>query len=465
MLFELCKLLAVRSGLHGKWEAALGLLHRISTMGGTVRREVLHLLMMFIHQFSAPLVKSCQNTRFLNICIMPFSKTESNQLCKFSFLLQPAKNWPPETQQWFSSTFSLHTDWVLPVKQHLQKAPSQSLEIRVSRKPEGEQRSGREAEAGDSQEQRGKKRGSKIKAELETEMLSEFVYATSVYDTNRKSQTRCQVVRRVRQFDQNFHTTYVKYMFARGVHYVTSLTWQQNKKPLTTLALLNHVHRLAGLEADLWVLLPLVVGHGHILLQHHGLRAVDPWGEQTGRQPPAGRGTTRTTPAADYTAAPMHPVHRHRSTPAPCHLDQSQHKLATWLHRPTHLAIQLSRPPARSKGLRRIGRNQNKRREGGRKCLLGMHITYCGPMTWTKMKEAARGERKWRKKEEPVAVGGEVWGANDWKNGEVSLWKINSAVERKGLPSTDFGSQSLDSKSGRGAASTPIMAASSAGLK
>lgn len=30
------------------------------------------------------------------------------------------------------------------------------------------------------------------------------------------------------------------------------------------------------------------------------------------------------------------------------------------------------------------------------------------------------------------------------KNGEVSLWKINSAVERKGLPSTAFRSQPLD---------------------
>ena len=81
------------------------------------------------------------------------------------------------------------------------------------------------------------------------------------------------------------------------------------------------------------------------------------------------------------------------------------------------------------------------------------------------MKEVEKGERKGGKKEEPVVVGGEVWGANDWKNGEVSLWKINSAVERKGLPSTDFGSQSLDSESGRGAASTPIVAVSSAGLK
>lgn len=47
-------------------------------------------------------------------------------------------------------------------------------------------------------------------------------------------------------------------------------------------------------------------------------------------------------------------------------------------------------------------------------------------------------------------VGGEDWGANEWKNGEVSLWKINSAVERKGLSSTAFGSQPLDSKSGKG---------------
>lgn len=47
-----------------------------------------------------------------------------------------------------------------------------------------------------------------------------------------------------------------------------------------------------------------------------------------------------------------------------------------------------------------------------------------------------------------LMVGGEDWRANEWKNGEVSLWKINSAVERKGLPSAAFGSQPLDSESG-----------------
>lgn len=47
-------------------------------------------------------------------------------------------------------------------------------------------------------------------------------------------------------------------------------------------------------------------------------------------------------------------------------------------------------------------------------------------------------------------VGGEDWGVNEWKNGEVSLWKINSAVERKGLPSTAFGSHPLDGELGGG---------------
>lgn len=61
-------------------------------------------------------------------------------------------------------------------------------------------------------------------------------------------------------------------------------------------------------------------------------------------------------------------------------------------------------------------------------------------------------------------VGGEDWGANEWKNGEVSLWKINSAVERKGLPSAAFGSQPLDGESG-GGVSTPIMVVGTAGLK
>lgn len=51
------------------------------------------------------------------------------------------------------------------------------------------------------------------------------------------------------------------------------------------------------------------------------------------------------------------------------------------------------------------------------------------------------------KQNELLVVGGEDWRANEWKNGEVSLWKINSAVERKGLPSTAFGSQPLDSES------------------
>lgn len=39
------------------------------------------------------------------------------------------------------------------------------------------------------------------------------------------------------------------------------------------------------------------------------------------------------------------------------------------------------------------------------------------------------GERR-----ELLAVGGEAWRANEWKNGEVSRWKINSVVEREGLP-------------------------------
>ena len=66
--------------------------------------------------------------------------------------------------------------------------------------------------------------------------------------------------------------------------------------------------------------------------------------------------------------------------------------------------------------------------------------------------------------EELLTTGREDWGAIEWKNGEVSLWKINSVVERKGLPSTAAGSQPLDRESG-GGVNTPIMVVGTAGLK
>lgn len=52
----------------------------------------------------------------------------------------------------------------------------------------------------------------------------------------------------------------------------------------------------------------------------------------------------------------------------------------------------------------------------------------------------------------------------EWKNGEVSLWKIHSVVERKGLPSTTAGRQPLDRQSG-GWGETPIMEVCTVGLK
>lgn len=79
--------------------------------------------------------------------------------------------------------------------------------------------------------------------------------------------------------------------------------------------------------------------------------------------------------------------------------------------------------------------------------------------------ERWEGEKRKRKTEEkygePLTTERE---GNEWKNGEVSLWKINSAVERKGLPSAAAGSQPLDRESG-GGMDTPIMVVGTAGLK
>lgn len=101
------------------------------------------------------------------------------------------------------------------------------------------------------------------------------------------------------------------------------------KSPLTAFALLNHIHSLASLKVDLWVLLPLIVGYSHVLLQHHRLWAFDPWGEETRRQPPACCGSTWTTPTAHYVVSAVCPVGCHRLTP-----DQSEGKLMPWLHCP-----------------------------------------------------------------------------------------------------------------------------------
>lgn len=74
-------------------------------------------------------------------------------------------------------------------------------------------------------------------------------------------------------------------------------------------------------------------------------------------------------------------------------------------------------------------------------------------MTWSKLFEIHR--KIWKgEKEKKEEKNGELLTTeqeeNEWKNGEVSLWKINSAVERKGLPSTAAGSQPLDRESGGG---------------
>ena len=250
------------------------------------------------------------------------------------------------------------------------------------------------------------------------------------------------------------------------------VTWTK-KNQLTTFALLNHVHRLTGLKADLRVLLPLVVGHGHVLLQHHRLRAVNPWGEETGCQPPARRGTPRTPTAANYTAAvaAVHPVRRHRPIPSPPHCC-SPWPIRTWAHdlaassqMSGHIAESTSGPQRRTEEHWK----ESKQKEGPRRIgLQGQHLAP-KPDPWPEPKlkiqrKRRRGKNKKGEIQELLTTGREDWGASEWKNGEVSLWKINSAVEWKGLPSTVAGSQPLDRETG-GGVNTPIMVVGTAGLK
>lgn len=73
---------------------------------------------------------------------------------------------------------------------------------------------------------------------------------------------------------------------------------------LTTFVLLDDIHHLPGLEAQLRVLLLLIVGHHHILFQDHGLGAgVGTWRRQKARGEPA---------ASHGPAAGAPPVHRPR---------------------------------------------------------------------------------------------------------------------------------------------------------
>lgn len=105
------------------------------------------------------------------------------------------------------------------------------------------------------------------------------------------------------------HTNVAKHGMCKYIHI----------RVLTTFALLNHVHCLAGFEVDLRVLLSFVVGHSHILLQYHRLQAVNPWVEQTRRQPPACFDRRQTPAASNCIPASVDPVCCHQPTPALCH--------------------------------------------------------------------------------------------------------------------------------------------------
>lgn len=119
------------------------------------------------------------------------------------------------------------------------------------------------------------------------------------------------------------------------------------------------------------------------------------------------------------TCPPWHPANAHRNQPhcrsAPgtspsaeprspplCVPAQSECDLATWLHSPKRVAIQLSRPLARSERPRSIGRSQNTSEEAeGEVCrgsishLQRIHDPRQTPKS-KKERERKRGERKRR---------------------------------------------------------------------
>lgn len=82
---------------------------------------------------------------------------------------------------------------------------------------------------------------------------------------------------------------------------------------LTAFVFLYDIHNLSSLEADLRVLLLLIVGHHHILLQDHGFGAsISTWGrEKASRKPASSHGSLRATS--------VHPIHD-RPT---CHQSQA----------------------------------------------------------------------------------------------------------------------------------------------
>lgn len=91
--------------------------------------------------------------------------------------------------------------------------------------------------------------------------------------------------------------------------------WKREKQQtcLTAFVFLYDIHDLSSLEADLRVLLLLIVGHHHILLQDHGFRAsISTWGrEKASRKPASSHGSLRVTS--------VHPIHD-RPT---CHQSQA----------------------------------------------------------------------------------------------------------------------------------------------
>lgn len=216
-----------------------------------------------------------------------------------------------------------------------------------------------------------------------------------------------------------------------------------DKSPPTAFALLNHVHSLASLEVDLGVLLPLVVGNSHVLLQHHRLWALDPWGEETRRQPPAGRRSTWTAPTAHYVLSAVGPASCHRLTPRP--IRRRVHAAAA----SSQLAIKRSQPPAHSEGMMNHERNQTK---GGRAMSTSAGAAsgiYQVSMTWVKglCKKNAR-QKKNREMQQSLAASREVWWVEEWGSFPVENQQCGWE-ERPPSAAAAAGKRLLDSELGR----------------
>lgn len=98
-------------------------------------------------------------------------------------------------------------------------------------------------------------------------------------------------------------------------HMQKSDHWKREKQQtcLTAFVFLYDIHDLSSLEADLRVLLLLIVGHHHILLQDHGFRtSISTWGrEKASRKPASSHGSSRATS--------VHPIHDRPN----CHQSQA----------------------------------------------------------------------------------------------------------------------------------------------